>query len=184
MSAGGESAGPAQRAKAGARRQLGYAVLAAVVGAAVALFATSQVWADVEVTGVVGARLPREQRTGGEVLPWMPALALVALAGAGALLATRGTARVLVGGLLVLCGVGVAGGGGYAITEGAPIGWPALAAVGGLVVVHAGVAALVRGRRWPAMGARYERVSAINPRPAGGSPAMWDALDRGEDPTR
>ena len=51
----------------------------------------------------------------------------------------------------------------------------------------AGVTA--RGRRWPAMGARYERsATADRPAPAGAdrprAPAeIWDAIDRGTDPT-
>jgi uncharacterized membrane protein (TIGR02234 family) len=53
--------------------------------------------------------------------------------------------------------------------------------------------AVRRGRGWPSMGSRYERPGV--PRtpaedrpqyigPSRSDVAMWDALDRGEDPTR
>jgi uncharacterized membrane protein (TIGR02234 family) len=56
-----------------------------------------------------------------------------------------------------------------------------LAAAGGLLTA-------LRGRDWPAMGARYERRSrqsapAAGPIHGAGTVEAWDALDRGEDPT-
>jgi hypothetical protein len=155
-------------------RGRGYAATAAVTGAGLALFAASRVWSDQPVRGT-GAR------TGGDLLPWLPALGLAALAGAGALLATHGVARLLVGGLLALCGLGLAGGGATGVVADATSAWwPALAAVGGLLVLDAGVLTLRGGRSWPALGARYQR----DPAGAGTEASMWDALDRGEDPTR
>jgi hypothetical protein len=154
------------------------AVLACAAGAALALFAASRTW-----TAVVEARpapLPaaRVERTGAALHPWLTPLSLVALAGAGALLATRGRSRLAVGVLLVLCGLGVAVG-AVAGARG-DMSWPLLCLLGGTVVAAAGAVAVVRGRGWPALGARYER-SAKGPVPAG--PQIWDALDRGEDPT-
>ena len=52
----------------------------------------------------------RTARTGADVEPWVVGLALVALAGTGALLATRGWLRRVLGGLLALAGLGVAAG--------------------------------------------------------------------------
>jgi uncharacterized membrane protein (TIGR02234 family) len=60
----------------------------------------------------------------------------------------------------------------------------------GLVAVVTGLLVVLRGRRWPGMGRRYERPG----RSAGPPPARertdeertadaWRALDRGEDPT-
>jgi uncharacterized membrane protein (TIGR02234 family) len=75
--------------------------------------------------------------------------------------------------------------------------WPWLAALGGVLVVAAGVLTVLRGAAWPGMSARYDapagKRSAAGPRraaaaasaPAGQpTPAdLWKALDRGEDPT-
>jgi hypothetical protein len=63
--------------------------------------------------------------------------------------------------------------GGLALVDGPPLFGPSLTALGALVVVDAGVLTILRGRSWPGLSARYERT------PSG----MWDALDRGEDPT-
>jgi uncharacterized membrane protein (TIGR02234 family) len=60
--------------------------------------------------------------------------------------------------------------------------------VAGLLGVAAGLLVVVRGRRWPGMGRRYERADAAAPRPVvrtdeERAQAAWQALDRGEDPT-
>jgi uncharacterized membrane protein (TIGR02234 family) len=77
-------------------------------------------------------------------------------------------------------------------------GWPVMAALGAVLVLGAGAATLTRGQRWPVMSARYERQpggagtaggleGAGRPEHAADSAtsqrAMWDAIDRGEDPT-
>jgi Tryptophan-associated transmembrane protein (Trp_oprn_chp) len=161
-------------------RQLPYAVVACLAGAGLALFAATRTWV-VDVVNRPGPLPPiRTGRTGGDLLAWLPALAVVGLAGAGALLATRAAARRAIGVLLLLVGLGVAAGAGYAATahdDVRPV-WPVLCVVGGAVAAAVGVAAAARGQRWPAMGGRYERAAA---RPAATS--VWDALDRGEDPT-
>ncbi len=56
-------------------------------------------------------------------------------------------------------------------------------ALGGLAVAAAGALTVVRGKEWPGLAARYDRPS----RPAGKPQTdaqVWDALDRGDDPTR
>jgi hypothetical protein len=106
--------------------------------------------------------------SGGSLAPLLPALALVALAGAGALLATRSWLRQVVGALVGLAGIGF----GFeavrvaASVHDVTVGWAALCVVGAVLVVASGLLALRRGRAWPAMGA-----------------GMWDAIDRGHDPT-
>jgi hypothetical protein len=181
-----------------ARRELVVALLLGLAGAAVALYAAGRTWA-VDLTPRP-APLPvlRTERTGGDLLPWLPALALVGLAGAGAVVATRGRTRRLVGALLVLVGLGVAAGGAYAVVAlpRGPVGWaaPVLCLVGGLVAAAGGAVTAVRGQCWPGLGARYERPHRAHPgqpaqEPTGGraagrsTSAAWDALDRGEDPT-
>jgi len=54
-------------------------------------------------------------------------------------------------------------------------GWWMVGAVGGVMVLAAGAAAVIRGRGWPSMGSRYERQAA--PRDP------WAQLDAGLDPT-
>jgi hypothetical protein len=164
------------------RRGLVVAVLLCAAGAGLVLLAASRGWA-VEVTQRPSP-LPelRVSRSGGDLRPWLPALGWVALAGAGALLATRSALRRVVGGLLVLAGAGAAVAAMTVPGVGVGAGWPLLAAAGGLAVVAAGVLTTARGgRAWPAMGARYERATSSATRP--GTDGMWDALDRGEDPT-
>lgn len=209
MSASDGAVGSPTRAPAPAvpanpgRRQLTYAVLLCLVGAGLALFAATRTWS-VEITIRPAPLSPlRDARTGGGLLPWLPALGLVGLAAAGALLATRGVGRRLVGGLLLVVGLGVAAGGGYGLLGlnggNTNPAWPVLCGLGGLVAAAAGVVTAGRGDTWPAMGARYERVRAgargtapggsAGAGPAGGrveagrTVAAWDALDRGEDPT-
>lgn len=66
--------------------------------------------------------------------------------------------------------------------------WPYVAAVGGGLILLAGLLALLYGRRWPAMSGRYERNGAPRARRApvvdpDRPEDVWKALDRGEDPT-
>jgi hypothetical protein len=186
-----------------ARRGLATAVLACVVGAGIALFAATRTWST--TTQRQAPPLPDKlvHHTGGSLIGWLPALALVGLAGAGALLATRGIGRTIIGVLLVIVGLGVVGGAIDGLDMAAGV-WPVFVGVGGLGIAWSGLAALRSGATWPAMGARYERSAApAGPTDgsAGGSavaPAdraatagrrprthasMWDDLDRGVDPT-
>ena len=115
-------------------------------------------------------------------MPAVPALALVALAGAGGLIATRGVARLVVGVLLALAGVAEL----ILLAGHLGSGWAVLGLAGALLVAGGGAATLWHGGRWPAMGGRYTRAasgSAEATGPPAGETAMWDALDRGEDPT-
>jgi len=176
------------------RQALAVAVASCALGAALALLAATRTWT-VEVTHRLAPPAEvRTPRTGSVLEPWLTALALVALAGAGALLATKGRSRNLVGAILVLAGLGVLAGGvnGLASVAHVTVAWPVLAIVGAVFIVCGGGLAAVRSRAWPAMGSRYERPRA--PRspaedqpqfigPSASDVAMWDALDRGEDPT-
>jgi hypothetical protein len=184
-----------------ARGGLATAVLACVVGALLALLAVTRTWAvQLQIQPPPLSAL-HVARSGTAEAPWLSALALVALAGAGALLATRGGVRSLVGGVVLLAGLGVVAGGGYGLAEvpGVRPLWPVLCLPAGLVVAAGGALAVARGRTWPAMGARYERPRPVSEVPPGVEPtedrvhrigpspsdvAMWDALDRGEDPSR
>jgi uncharacterized membrane protein (TIGR02234 family) len=167
------------------------AVMACAVGAGLALLAATRTWL-VQVTPRAAPLPPLTvERTGVDVSPWLSALALVGLAGAGALIAVRGRARALLGVLLLASGAAVVAGGGHgaAVAQSRYAAWPVLCVLGGGLVGYAGLRALLRGSSWPELGSRYERpvaepVETLEPGgPSRSDVAMWDALDRGEDPT-
>jgi uncharacterized membrane protein (TIGR02234 family) len=198
---------------AGRRRSVAAALLLGVVGAAVVLTAGSRTWQhgstgfgdttmDVEVSGRTITGLPG-------------ALALVGLCALVAVFAVRGVSRMVVAGLLTLSGAGViaaallatgntavladAAANASGLTRASVDGrtntaWPMVSAAGGVLLLAAGVVALVRSRTWPGMSSRYDRDGAAPARAAGAaSPStaveqdrpedLWKALDRGEDPT-
>jgi hypothetical protein len=160
------------------RRQLVYTVVLCLAGAGLALFAATRTWAVDVVTRPEPLPPIRTTRTGGDLLPWLPPLAVVGLAGSGAVVATRGWARRWIGVLLLLVGLGVAAGGAYGLSE--TTTWALACLAGGLALAAGGALAALRGAAWPGLGSRYERTAR---RPADGTAAAWDALDRGEDPT-
>ena len=192
------------------RKEAALALLGCVVGAALTLIAASRAWADGQaVQGTLRAPL---HVSGGSLAPAVPALGLAALAGALAVLATRGFARRIAGLLIQICGVGVvvasaihlnpdagdlAGRAGSALgtatatATGGGTGWPWLAIVGGLMIAGAGGATAWHGPQWPAMSSRYEAPRAADaPAPTRERTTQddapleqWRAMDRGEDPT-
>lgn len=152
--------------------------------------------------------------TGGDIAPLAGALGLVLLASFGAVLATRGRARKVVGLLIVACAVTVlvvtlhpgategvvqerlagkgwvAAGNYVASTQ----LWRWVTLIGGAGCLAAGVLVVRAGAAWPTMGKRYDA-----PAPAGtgvtvaaepfgdesdNEEALWRALDEGRDPTR
>ena len=158
------------------RRELSLALLACLAGAALALLACGRIW--VRAQAVQGDLRAPLELTGAALTPAAPALALAGLAGALAVVATRGAGRRLAGLVLLTCGLGVAavavraarpteariaGRAGEALgakTAGAEDMtievWPWLAVLGGIVVALVGVAVLLRGPSWPGMSARYD----------------------------
>lgn len=160
----------------GHRRALALAVALCAVGSAVAWFAATRTWNETVTHRVAPLPPSTAAQTGDQVMPGLAALAVVGLAGAGAILATRGLARRLVGVLLMLVGLGLAGA-GLVGAGAAQTWWPVLCAAGGLFVLAGGLFTVARGQRWPHMGSRYDR------RPSTREPDAWTALDRGEDPT-
>lgn len=189
------------------RRELSLAVLLCLAGAFVVLVGVGRTWASVALpagplTGEAVVALP-----GSALAPGLRALGLVGLAGVVALAATRRAGRVVVGVLLVLAGGGVVAGvlaldltaaalaSEQVRTAGAPgsaatvhgTAWAWLTAGGGLVLALAGLLTVLRGRSWPGLGNRYDAPAAsAQPSPGTGAPterSLWEALDRGEDPT-
>jgi hypothetical protein len=158
------------------RRKLGYAVVATVVGAGIAWYGAGRQWRDLPPGGVKSGA---GGLTGAAVHPPVTAMIVVALAAAGALLVLGGPARVGLGVVLGACGVTLVAISGFALADGDRAVGPVVVIVGALMIVDAGMLAVLRGRSWPRLGAKYER----EPRSTG-VPGMWEALDRGEDPTR
>jgi hypothetical protein len=147
------------------QRQLGSSVVACLAGAGLATYGATRVWS-VDVTVRPGLTSLRSTTTGAAEAPWLIGLALVALAGAGALLATRGLARRVLGVLLAMTGIGliiaaITGRAGLdpgAAGAGATV-WPVACVLGGGLVGWGGLGAARHGHRWPTMGSRYERRS-------------------------
>jgi uncharacterized membrane protein (TIGR02234 family) len=184
------------------RRSYALTLAACSAGAALSAYAVTRTWS-LHLTPRTGMTDLRTARTGADAEPWVIGLALVALAGTGALLATRGVVRRVLGALLSLAGAGIAAGAvdARATVDSGSAGagatlWPALCVLGGLVIVAGGVTAARLGHTWPAMSARYDRkpVAPSHRTPAARSAAgpdlapadhrsAWDALDRGDDPT-
>ncbi|AQS70070.1 TIGR02234 family membrane protein [Streptomyces pactum] len=198
------AAGPA---RAG-RRSLAAALLCGALGAAVVLLATRQEWAEGTAT-VAGGAFPLTAK-GSDVTGVPAALAIVGLAALVAVFAVRRAGRFAVAALLALSGAGTvaaalagasdssalddqaakAAGDTSATVEAlSHTAWPYVAAVGGGLLLLAGLLALRYGRLWPAMSGRYERDGTPRPRrkPQTVDPDrpedLWKALDRGEDPT-
>ncbi|MBB2941564.1 putative membrane protein (TIGR02234 family) [Actinoplanes lutulentus] len=172
-------------------------VVACLAGAGLTLYAVTRVWS-VQVEHRTGLSDLRTEQTGAESQPWLIGLALVALAGTGALLATRGRVRRGLGVLLTLIGAGIVAGAALARLgldagdAGASAAiWPFLCVLGGAAVAVGGVLAARHGHLWSAMSSRYERSTApqVSPEKAqvpespADTRALWDALDRGDDPT-
>ncbi|MEV4508977.1 Trp biosynthesis-associated membrane protein [Dactylosporangium sp. NPDC049525] len=168
------------------RRGLTVTALATALASAVVLFAATRNW-DAIMTHQVSPLPPTTKyRTGSEMSPWLPALGAVGLAGAGALLATRGRLRTVVGGLLAVAGIGIIGAVIEALRHRIGVGWPVLTIVAAAVVVAAGALTIRYSDTWPEMSARYDRPQAGHTdKTTTKAPQteLWDALDRGEDPT-
>jgi uncharacterized membrane protein (TIGR02234 family) len=185
------------------------ALLLEVLGAGGALLVSTRSWQTVTTPRPAPLHDDVLQLSGRTVDAAPTALALVALAGVVAVLATRGAVRRLVGAVLALTGAGlvwraIASSGAVSagraralvgehratvdVSAAAPriathAMWPALTLLCGVVVAASGVLIAWRGHRWQVMSARYEAQPAGPADPAKAAATLWTALDRGEDPT-
>jgi len=185
-----------------ASRRRAYAgALALLGGGGVALLvAFGLPWATVEVPVIAGAAdaVRMLEFNGRDLYPGPAMAGWVALASVAGILATRSWGRVVVGVIATIAGLvgGLAAGlfatmpaatieaavtaqlgSDVAIASSQTFAW-VLALLGGLAVMVAGAWTVLRGRRWPVLGARYERrargVQTLS---------AWEAQDVGRDPT-
>ncbi|MFD7222585.1 TIGR02234 family membrane protein [Streptomyces sp. NPDC059892] len=175
------TAGPAATARSGGggRRALAAALLLGAAGAAVALIASGQIWAE-GIAAVGGGSVPLDA-DGRDVTGVPAALGIVGLAALVAVFAVRGAGRLLVAALLALSGAGAAVAAFLGASDSTALDekaakttgdsaatvdalthtvWPYVTTAGGLLILLAGALALVYGRRWPGMSGRYERPGA------------------------
>lgn len=190
------------------------ALLSGALGAAVVLLAGGRTWAR-GAAQVASGSLTRSA-SGQDITSLPGALAIVGLAALVAVFAVRRTGRIVVASVLALCGVGTVvssvlgasdtgalekkaadttGLAHTAIHGVSHTAWPWVAMAGGVLLLCAGLLALLYGRHWPAMSGRYERPGQARPatprrnrpRPTADPDRpeeLWKALDRGEDPTQ
>jgi uncharacterized membrane protein (TIGR02234 family) len=90
----------------GGKREYGFALLAGAVGAGLILLAVRQRWAQAVFTPVKPLSGQVIDVSGSDLVPLAGALALAALAGLAAVIATKGTARRIAGALVALFGAG------------------------------------------------------------------------------
>jgi uncharacterized membrane protein (TIGR02234 family) len=164
-------------------RELGAALIAVVIGSAVALLLAGLTWQTITASRPRPAGDVVTHVSGRDLEPAVIGLGVVALAGVVAVLATRGLAKRVVGGLIALAGIGIiwrAALGVTAVTPararslindgltGAGIDTsvsphvsphpvaPILVVVAGLLIAAGGGLVAIRGAAWTSMSGRYE----------------------------
>lgn len=185
------------------RRQMLIALGTCALGAAVVIAVAGRTWADVRLD--LPAPLPSSTVSlTGRQLHGLPfALGIAGLAGALAVIATRGVARIVVGALQVVFGAAIGAASIAAIgsahvlataAAGSRTGqvgagaatvypWWVGSVIGGALLVAGGVVVALRGRRWPGMSSRYDAPGARRERRGDPDATLWDTIERGEDPT-
>jgi uncharacterized membrane protein (TIGR02234 family) len=179
-------------------------VLVLLAAGGVAFFAASRPWIEATVRAK-GLPSDHVSVSGTDALPLVPALALVVVTGALAVLAASGRVRWVVGVMLVLVGIGAAllvATGGSALDDAlrdavrtssaftggnAPDGsrvvvWPVVAGLAFVLAAGLGVLVVRLAGTWPTMGSRYESPTGSVDRPRTEA-ELWAALDEGRDPT-
>lgn len=193
--------------KARPRREYVAALAGCALGAALVLGAAGRPWAHLVASSGRALPLAEVEVTGSAASGAGAALSALGVAGLAAtagLVAARGRLRLVVGAVVLALGAlaaaasadalsRAAGGSSYpGLPAGAQVdasltAWPAVSIAGSVLLVAVGLLAVARGRRWPAMSGRYDAPPGqraghppTDGRAAGG---LWEALDRGEDPT-
>lgn len=184
------------------------AAVMCLIGAGLLLWALGRTWVRLEDVSGLTIRGVSDEVSGRDVATGALACAFVGLAAVVALIATRAWGRVLVGVLVVAAGVGALvdlvpllsndtlgrrvfrslaqcdAGGCSARGSVKPTfsGWAWVAVCGAVLMVLAGAFVALRGRSWAGLSSSYEAPSAP-PEASVTDKGVWDALDRGEDPT-
>lgn len=203
--------GNASPSSASAARGKAVAALVALAGAGLILLSAGRGWAKGEVTspvrlaieasgssltgvptalglaGLAGAIALFAVRRIGRYLVGLVMLA----AGGGTVVAVLGATAHLDTKALARAATQTVGASSSQIGSVSTTFWPYLAIAGGILLAMAGLFTLVRGREWSGLSNKYEREGASTaPRaqaePDGGpasSRELWDALNRGSDPT-
>jgi uncharacterized membrane protein (TIGR02234 family) len=178
------------------RRGLAYGFLLA--GGALALIASTQPWWRAVGERVV-VKITGAEATGG----LSQALVIVVLAGTLLLLALRARGRRLVGALVFLVGLGMAGAGGLrrqpnpeAVRSQAPEAslvdalnlsatvWPWVYAISGILIAAGAAVTMITAGSWPSRSGRFRSRSSQAESDIADDPAqLWKAMDAGVDPT-
>jgi uncharacterized membrane protein (TIGR02234 family) len=187
------------------------ALLLDALGGAAVLLVGVRAWSSIHVYRARPLADVTLRITGRSIDNASTAFALVALAGAVAVIALRGWPRRIVGVVLAAAGLGVAvrsvqavsithsragefvqsrlhAAGitnGFAVTS-HPL-WAWLSAAAGVLILASGAMIAWRGAGWAAMSGRYDApAETIDPdtERSRADIAMWRALDRGDDPTQ
>ncbi len=196
-----------------ARREIGLAVGLCLLGSLLLLWGTAQTWVSLALPESLTLADLQRTGSGAQVAPGLRTLGVLGLSGVVAIAATRRTGRVAVGVLLLLAGLLATGAAarwvsterlrtwalghlldctGLCVVSDAEFAAPRthqsgvlIAVCGGLLLAAAGAIVALRGKAWPALGTSYAAPAVGNGLPA--APAtdkgVWDALDRGDDPT-
>lgn len=181
-------------------------VLATLAAGGLAFLASRRTWAeaDVKAQGLAAAKI---SVTGGDAQPLVPALAIVVVTAALAILAAGPRLRRVVGAFTMVVSVVAvivvprSGSGSLAdavrsaaekspaYTGPSSIGdtshapWDLLTIAAFVLALALGAVTLRYSRAWPTMSSRYDAPTS---RPTPDDPTgtdMWKAMDRGDDPT-
>jgi uncharacterized membrane protein (TIGR02234 family) len=197
--AGGRPAGP--------RRLYGPVLLIGLLGALGVTVGAARPWISA-TSSVRGLPTLHTTASGADLAPLAGALGVVLLAAFGAVIATRGWVRralgaaIVLASLVVLVAVVDPSGAGAALRSGLSAkGWSGgayrthtevwrwLVLASSVVTASAGAATFWYGGRWAVMGDRYDapgasRRTATRPADELSENDVWQAIDRGRDPTQ
>lgn len=188
-----------------ARRWYAPVVLTLLAAGGLTFLAGSRTWAEatVEAAGLPGDTVAV---TGSDAVPLVPALALVVVTGALAVLASAGRVRRAVGVVVAAAALGgVVLTLGGSDTVGAALDdavrsspaftgsnepdvvvqsvWRLVASGAFALALVLGAVVTVVGARWPSMSRRYESPAAPSREPQH-EQDLWKAMDEGRDPTQ
>lgn len=183
-------------------------VLLAVAAGIIMLAAGRAVWITGTVDGIAGP--VRASAVGSDAAPGLAGMALVAMAAAVAATTSGRIARWV--SVVAMAGVGAgvialslravlaapdvlgsvaaadSGTTGVLEATGSANAWPWVAVAGSVLLLVAAGGAAVGGRRWAALGGKYERPGGDDAAQVGGArgervDSDWDRVTRGDDPS-